>query len=87
MGFFDWKPEQGQTMVSPYIWLYFVVTTGFTCVTIFVWYMYNSRIKSRKTSSDLEMQSSRTGTWILATAASNYSSTVACPSSPSSPKA
>lgn len=81
MGFFDWKPEQGQTMVSPYIWLYFVITTGFTCVTIIVWYLYN-RMKFRKIGSDLEMQSSRTGTWIMATAASNYSSTVACPNSP-----
>lgn len=81
MGFFDWKPEQGQTMVSPYIWLYFAITTGFTCATIFVWYLYN-RMKSRKSGSDLEMQSSRTLSWVNKMPASNYSSTVASPNSP-----
>lgn len=81
MGFFDWKPEEGENMVSPYIWLYFVITTGFTCVTIVVWYLYN-RMKFRKINSDLEMQSSRTGTWILNTAVSNQGSTVASPTSP-----
>ncbi|ROV92902.1 hypothetical protein VSDG_06365 [Cytospora chrysosperma] len=40
MSFFDLGPEQGSGNVSPWIWLYFVVTAGFTGVTVSAWILF-----------------------------------------------
>lgn len=61
MSFFEWNPQQGRSITSPYIWLYFVVTAGFTCATLSIWYFYSKRTY-KKHGNDLEMQSTRSGT-------------------------
>lgn len=81
MGFFNWSPEEGQTILSPWVWLYFVVTAGFTLVTMSVWYLYNS-MKHRKYDSDVEMQSIRTGTSLFRLDTSKQEPSVACSGSP-----
>lgn len=47
-------------MLSPYIWVYFVVTVGSTCLTISTWYYYTRRhandFVTSKQADDLESQ-------------------------------
>lgn len=81
MGFFNWSPGEGQTILSPWVWLYFVVTAGFTFVTMSIWYLYNS-MKHRKGDGDPEMQSIRTGTSLFGIDTSKSDSKVASPTSP-----
>jgi len=40
MTFFDWFDDDGKTRVSSYIWIYVVVTTLFTAITIGLWYFF-----------------------------------------------
>jgi hypothetical protein len=63
MSFFDLGPEQGSGNVSPWIWLYFVVTAGFTGVTVSVWYVCTKvrparRYKQALSKNDVESRPS-----------------------------
>lgn len=63
MSFFDLGPEQGSGNVSPWIWLYFVVTAGFTGVTVSAWYVCTKvrparRYKQALSKNDVESQPS-----------------------------
>lgn len=53
MSFFDMGPDSGRGRVSPLIWMYVVVTAGFTGVTISVWYFW-TRVEQEKRSSKRE---------------------------------
>lgn len=65
MTFFNWSPEQDEKMMSPWFWIYVVITVAFTVVTMCIWLYFNRRIsKSRK--NDLESGSILSGTTIYA---------------------
>lgn len=65
MTFFNWNPEQDEKMMSPWFWIYVVITVVFTLVTMCIWLFFNRRIsKSRK--NDLESGSIMSGTTICA---------------------
>lgn len=56
MTFFNWSPDQGEKILSPWFWIYVVITVAFTVATMCIWLIFNRRIsKSRK--NDLESQS------------------------------
>ncbi|KAF1833333.1 hypothetical protein BDW02DRAFT_552741 [Decorospora gaudefroyi] len=40
MTFFDWFTEDGKARVSQYLWVYFLVTVVFTCITVGLWYFF-----------------------------------------------
>lgn len=40
MSFFQWNPENGQEVLSPYIWMYVVITVGLTGLTLTLWYFF-----------------------------------------------
>lgn len=40
MSFFEWNPENGQKMLSPYIWMYVVITLVLTGLTLVLWYFF-----------------------------------------------
>lgn len=43
MTFFNWTPDQGQAVLSPYIWVYVVGTTILTGLTMGLWHIYSRR--------------------------------------------
>ncbi|KAK1714480.1 uncharacterized protein CLUP02_15786 [Colletotrichum lupini] len=50
MTFFNWSPEDGKTsIVSSYIWIYFLITGIFTAFTLFLWWYFLSSRKKRYT--------------------------------------
>ncbi|KAI8623223.1 hypothetical protein F5Y19DRAFT_481969 [Xylariaceae sp. FL1651] len=54
MGIFDWKGMNGEILtVSPYIWLYIVVTVAITSLTLGTWYLWVMR---RRGIGDVEKQ-------------------------------
>ncbi|TGJ88275.1 hypothetical protein E0Z10_g452 [Xylaria hypoxylon] len=54
MGIFEWKGMHGEILsVSPYIWLYIVVTVVITSVTLGTWYLWAMR---RRVVEDVESQ-------------------------------
>ncbi|KUI57290.1 hypothetical protein VP1G_04609 [Cytospora mali] len=70
MSFFDLGPQSGQGKVSSWIWLYFVVTVGFTGVTVSVWYYWTKirpeRLQKRALAKeDIESQSLATTTTLV----------------------
>lgn len=86
MGFFNWSPEEGQTVVSPWVWLYFAITAGFSCITMSIWYLYNrmkvNSTKHREGEADLEMLSLRTEASAAAGQQSRKAVSVFSPDSP-----
>lgn len=57
MSFFDWNPENGQKMLSPYIWMYAVVTAGLTGLTLTLWYFFGRpHLKTKAKCDDVEGQ-------------------------------
>lgn len=57
MSFFQWNPENGQKMLSPYIWMYVVVTIGLTGLTLALWYFFGRpHRKERAGFEDVERQ-------------------------------
>ena len=65
MTFFNWSPEQDEKILSPWFWIYVVITVAFTLVTMCIWLIFNRRIsKSRR--NDLESGSIISGTTISA---------------------
>ncbi|KAF2687628.1 hypothetical protein K458DRAFT_484890 [Lentithecium fluviatile CBS 122367] len=40
MTFFDWFTDDGKARVSHYLWVYFLITVVFTCVTVGSWYFF-----------------------------------------------
>jgi len=49
--FFDFQPVDDDTLVSPWIWLYIVVTAAFTALCLLGWY-YSSRTMARAAEKD-----------------------------------
>ncbi|KAG8162572.1 hypothetical protein KVR01_008337 [Diaporthe batatas] len=45
MTFFNWTPGEGESILSPYIWIYAVGTAIFTCITLGSWYCYGKHRK------------------------------------------
>lgn len=63
MTFFNWSPDKGEKILSPWFWIYVVITVAFTLVTMCIWLIFNRRIsKARK--NDLESGSIISGTTI-----------------------
>ncbi|KAF6801020.1 protein kinase [Colletotrichum sojae] len=55
MTFFQWIPEDSSQTVSPYIWIYFVVTLGLTFMTVGLWYLFaNTKQVTLDDEPDLE---------------------------------
>lgn len=52
MSFFQWNPENGQKMLSPYIWMYIVITVGLTGLTLTLWYFFGRPHLKQKTDCD-----------------------------------
>jgi hypothetical protein len=52
MGFFDWKKEGDGRIVSPYIWIYFVVATGLTLATFGIFQLCMAK---KREDLDLDM--------------------------------
>ncbi|ROV90553.1 hypothetical protein VSDG_07460 [Cytospora chrysosperma] len=52
MTFFNWTPEQGQAVLSPYIWIYVVGTTILTGLTIGLWHIYSRRYEKYPDGKD-----------------------------------
>jgi heme/copper-type cytochrome/quinol oxidase subunit 2 len=40
MNFVDWNNDDGNVIVSGYVWIYVVVTVFFTGITIGLWYFF-----------------------------------------------
>lgn len=60
MSFFEWNPENGQKILSPYIWMYVVITLGLTGLTLALWYFFGSpRLKEKADCDDVEGQIER----------------------------
>ncbi|KAI0975168.1 hypothetical protein F4678DRAFT_319209 [Xylaria arbuscula] len=56
MGIFEWSGRHGEILnVSPYIWLYIVVTVVITSVTLGMWYLWV--VRRRVVEVDVEAQS------------------------------
>jgi len=47
MGFFDWKTEGDGRIVSPYIWIYFVVAIFLTVITFAAFYLFGGEEEGR----------------------------------------
>ena len=58
MGLFNWQPEEGETVMSRYWWIYFAVTGGLTLI-VFLVYFFWSRLTDAwshwREKSDREM--------------------------------
>lgn len=48
MTFFQWIPDDSNETVSPYLWIYFVVTLGLTFFTVGLWYLFANSKKAAK---------------------------------------
>lgn len=60
MSFFQWNPENGQKMLSPYIWMYVVITVGLTGLTLTLWYFFGRlNLKEKIDCDDVEGQTER----------------------------
>ena len=47
MTFFDWHPDAGQSMLSPYIWIYVALTLLLTTITMGTWLACSRKRKKR----------------------------------------
>lgn len=57
MSFFQWNPENGQKILSPYIWMYVVITIGLTGLILALWYFFGSpHLKEKEACDDVERQ-------------------------------
>lgn len=57
MSFFDWNPDQGKRILSPYIWMYVVLTAGLTGLTLTLWYFFGRpHLKEKGDRDDVESQ-------------------------------
>lgn len=58
MSFFDWNPENGQRILSPYIWMYVVITAALTGLTLALWYIFGRlhSTKEKELCDDVEGQ-------------------------------
>lgn len=55
MSFFDWNPENVQKVLSPYIWMYVVITAALTGLTLALWYHFGRpRTKGTASVDDVE---------------------------------
>lgn len=52
MSFFEWNPENGQKMLSPYIWMYVVITVVLTGLTLALWYFFGRSHSCGKAECD-----------------------------------
>jgi hypothetical protein len=56
MTFFNWHPEAGERVISPYAWIYPVVAVAITAVVLTVWWIRTRNQRSLVfNESDLEM--------------------------------
>lgn len=56
MSFFTWFSDGGssQARVSSYVWIYIIVTTVFTALTIGLWYYFNIWRRAGKRTAEEE---------------------------------
>lgn len=45
MSFFNWSPTEGESVLSPYIWIYPAITVLITALVIISWYIFSRRRK------------------------------------------
>jgi hypothetical protein len=58
-GFFNWFGDTEKKRVSNYVWIYFVITIGFTAATIGSWYYWVILRPRRRAKKELEGGSSK----------------------------
>jgi heme/copper-type cytochrome/quinol oxidase subunit 2 len=54
MTFFDWSEDDGKNQVSSYLWIYVVITTLFTAMTVGMWYYFVIHRRSARKPVDEE---------------------------------
>jgi hypothetical protein len=47
MTFFNWHPDAGEDVISPYMWIYPVIVVAVTVAVLAVWCIYSKTRKSR----------------------------------------
>ncbi|KAK0725507.1 hypothetical protein B0H67DRAFT_659078 [Lasiosphaeris hirsuta] len=45
---FNWRPSEGEAVVSDYIWVLFVLSVGLTVITVLAWHFTTNREKKRE---------------------------------------
>lgn len=43
MTFFQWLPEDSDQIVSPFVWIYFLVTISLTLITVGSWHFLTNK--------------------------------------------
>jgi hypothetical protein len=56
MTMFNWQPQPGQTIMTSYIWVYFLVTGGITICVVAIWRFWQRKTlkKQRKQREVIE---------------------------------
>lgn len=44
-GMFNWQPSEGQSLSSPYLWIFFVITIPLTVVVYIGWFWWFRRLQ------------------------------------------
>ncbi|KAI2609183.1 hypothetical protein GGR54DRAFT_618761 [Hypoxylon sp. NC1633] len=57
MDLFDWKAQDGDPVVSKYIWIFAVIAVGLTAITFLVWHRITSRHERVASKDVVELQS------------------------------
>ncbi|KAI1799225.1 hypothetical protein F4811DRAFT_123599 [Daldinia bambusicola] len=61
MDMFDWNPQDGDSVVSKYIWLFVVLAVGLTVITVFAWYHITTRHEKKADGDAQVLQRKITG--------------------------
>ncbi|KAK0712482.1 hypothetical protein B0T26DRAFT_741601 [Lasiosphaeria miniovina] len=58
---FNWRPSEGEPVISNYIWILIVISAGLTALTILAWHLTTNRvkIKQEKRSKSFEIELDR----------------------------
>jgi hypothetical protein len=48
MTIFNFNPEEGQPVMSSYIWVYFALGGGLTVITVAGWYITTMRVSTQQ---------------------------------------
>ncbi|KAI1465106.1 uncharacterized protein F4812DRAFT_132311 [Daldinia caldariorum] len=61
MDMFDWNPQDGDSVVSKYIWLFAVLAVGLTAITVCAWYHITTRHEKKADGDAQVLQRKITG--------------------------
>jgi len=70
MTFFKWdSPDEGGSVVSSYIWIYFLITALFTAVTLVLWWYFlvyrANKTSGKEDDDDEEEEEEEAGTGLV----------------------